>query len=185
MKIAANLVLFKIVWLAGLFGAGAGMAWLGAACLAVFVAAHLWLVARPLVDMALLAIVATAGFGVDTFFTQASVLEYQATFIAGLAPLWIAVLWANFALTLNHGFAWLKGKYFLAASMGLICGPFAYFAGVKFGAAAIPESASYSYFVIGLTWALFLPLIVWLANRLLEYRANDSAPVPGLSRTSV
>ncbi len=172
MKVVTNLLLFKITWFAGLFGAGSGIAWLGAACLAVFVFVHVWTVSRPIVDLALISTVAIAGFGVDTLFAQAGVLEYSATFAAGLAPLWIAVLWANFALTLNHGFSWLKGRYLLAALVGLVCGPFAYFAGVKLGAAEIPGSQIVSYATIGIAWALFLPVIVRLAEWFSERLAN-------------
>ena len=45
-------------------------------------------------------------------------------------------MWMNFALTLNHAMAWLKGRPVVGLILGAIGGPLAYFAGAKLGAAS-------------------------------------------------
>ena len=167
MARALNFVASQAVWLLSLLGAGSGWHWLGAVAFALFLALHLWVSRTPRVD-AMLALVA-AGFGLvlDTGFAQAGVLAYAAPLpLAGIAPYWILVMWGNFGLTLNSSLAWLQQRPLGGALLGAVGGPLAYIAGVKLGAASVTVSPLVANAVIGLSWALALPLLLRLAGRL-------------------
>lgn len=137
------------------------MPWLGAAALLLFLAWHLRTPVSPRAELAVAGVAAVTGFLVDTLFAQAGVLAYASPWpVPGLAPAWIIVMWMNFALTLNVALRWLHGRYGLAAILGFVGGPFAYLAGVKLGAATLSVPPVSGYAVIGVTWAVAVPLLV-------------------------
>jgi hypothetical protein len=80
-----------------------------------------------------------------------------------LAPYWIIMLWALFATTINSSLAWLKQRYLLAALLGAIAGPAAYYAGNRLGAVELahPEQA---LLALALGWSIWLPLLLYLSG---------------------
>jgi hypothetical protein len=71
---------------------------------------------------------------------------------------------------------WLHGRYALAALLGAIGGPMAYFAGIRLGAAALLASDVVVYGVLAAVWAVAVPLLV-----LATERVNRRWPAPGSS----
>jgi hypothetical protein len=74
-------------------------------------------------------------------------------------------LWANFAGTLHLCLDWLRGRYRLAAALGAIGGPIAYYGGQYLGAIQLGENAAVSLAVIAVEWALAVPGLVYLSAR--------------------
>jgi hypothetical protein len=164
--VVANVVGFHGVWFLSLYGAGRGLPWLGAATLVLFLAWHLRGAVSPRAEFALMAAAAVTGFVADTLFARAGVLAYAAPWpLAGFAPAWIVVMWVNFALTLNVALRWLQGRAWLAAVLGFFGGPFAYLAGIRLDAATLTASPPVAYTVIGVVWAVAVPLLVVVAGR--------------------
>jgi hypothetical protein len=62
--------------------------------------------------------------------------------------------------------AWLKGKYLLAAIIGGLLGPVAYWGGEKLGALTVADVSLRGYVVLALIWSLALPLLIYLHSRL-------------------
>ena len=83
-----------------------------------------------------------------------------------VSPPWMAALWFNFALLVSISLAWLKGKYAAAALLGGLAGPVAYWGGEKLGALTVAATFGRGYLILALMWALALPLLVFLHNRL-------------------
>ena len=85
--------------------------------------------------------------------------------VAALPPAWMLALWANFATTLNLSLAGLQTRPWLAALLGLIGGPLAYWGGASLGAmtfvAPLPALTT-----LALGWALLTPLLLALAATL-------------------
>ncbi len=81
-------------------------------------------------------------------------------------------MWLLFATTLNVGMRWLQKNLVVASIFGAIGGPLSFLAGQKAGAVAFPD-ATVSLAVIGLGWAVFLPLLVRYASHV-----KDQAAVP-------
>ena len=166
-SVAANIVGYQLVWMACVAGAGRGIAWLGPVAAAVFVVATLAFGGRRDADLRALLIAVPLGVAVDSLFAASGWLNYaQAWPWPRLAPVWILSLWAAFAMTLNHSLSFLEGRPWLAASLGLVGGPLAYWAAAgAFDAVDFGVPAPWILSALALGWALLLPLLVSLNQR--------------------
>ena len=163
-RAAINFVAFQAGWFACVLGAAHDMAAAGSLCAAVIVAAHIALVARPLTELRLVAIALLIGVLWDSALVMSGWLDFRGGFLLPrMAPHWILALWALFAITLNHSLAWLHGRLPVAALLGAIAGPMAYWGGVKLGAVTIIEPLHASL-ALAAGWAIFTPLLVRLAQ---------------------
>lgn len=176
MPAVLNFVASQLVWLLSLYGAGTGRHWLGSVGFLLFLLLQLGMSAAPAVDAKVALMAAGFGLVLDTGYAQAGLLEYAAPLpIHGIAPYWILVMWANFGLTLNSSLAWLERNPVMGALLGASAGPLAYLAGVELGAARVTAPPPFAYGVLGATWAVALPLLLWLGGRLSRRQAPTMA----------
>jgi hypothetical protein len=84
-------------------------------------------------------------------------------------------MWLMFATTINVSLRWLKHRLALAALLGAVAGPAAYFAGYRLGGVQIPEMAL-AMGALGCGWALLMPLLMAISARLDGMRAAPSRP---------
>ena len=162
-----NFLAFEAAWFAAVTGGATGRGWLLSLPVVAVVAIHLVLNrARLRTELALILAVTLFGILLETGFLGAGLIRY-----AGMAegqvlpPVWIAALWFGFGTLPNACLAWLKGRWFLQAVLGVVSGPLTYWAGVKLGAATLPDpGAGGALFAIGLAWALALPAIFLMAE---------------------
>ena len=84
---------------------------------------------------------------------------------APLATIWLMVLWANFALTLNGCLGWLRERRMMAALLAFVCGPLSYYFGIRLGTATVQGEEMILFGAIGLAWAITVPLLLWLSLR--------------------
>lgn len=160
-----NLSLFKAGWLAAVFAAAASLPILGTAVIAIAVAVHLRRSDKPRDEVLLLALAAAIGFVWESLLVYAGIVEYgsNAT-LAAIAPYWIVAMWVLFATTLNVGMRWLRKNLLVAAVFGGLGGPLSFLAGEKAGAVSFSDTST-ALVVIGLGWAVLLPLLVRYAAR--------------------
>lgn len=159
-----NLVLFKIGWAACVFGAAYNLAWIGIAAVIAIVVEHLRTAIQPQRELWLIAMAALIGIAWESFVVSAGLIAFNGSLInAGLAPLWIVAMWMLFATTLNVGMRWMKSAWWVGALAGLIGGPMAFYIGAELGAVTF-ESLAMSLTVIGLGWAMLMPLLIWAAD---------------------
>jgi len=119
-----NAIVFELVWLAAVGGAGQGLWWAGALALSVFFGYQVRASAHARADAMLAALACVFGFIADSLFARSGLVAYAAAVpSAHWAPLWIVALWANLALTLNHSLAFLQQRLPLAALLGAIAAP--------------------------------------------------------------
>ena len=129
-------------------------------------------------DLILAAFLSVIGFAADTALLHAGVLSY-ATPVPWIqaAPVWIVVLWAGFALTLNHSMGFLHGRPMWAAVFGLLGGPLAYWvADNVWDAATLSSNTAYALIALGVVWAILTPAAMALAFHL---RKTELAPASG------
>lgn len=160
-----NLTLFKAGWLAAVFAAAASLPVLGTAIIGIAVAVHLMRSEAPRDEFLLLALAATIGFAWESLLVYTGMVQYgtNAAF-AGIAPYWIVAMWVLFATTLNVGMRWLRKNLLIASVFGALGGPMSFLAGEKAGAVSF-SNTSIALVVIGLGWAVMLPLLVRFAAR--------------------
>lgn len=169
-SVAINLTLFKVAWLAVVFGAAASLASLGTAVVGAAVIVHLFRAARPRREVLLMTAAALIGAAWESYLIQAGVLQYPGFSSAAFAPYWIVAMWVLFATTLNLGMRWLRKNYVMASIFGAVGGPLSFAAGEKAGAVTIAENG---FLTIAVGWALLLPLMTYLASRLDGYELPE------------
>lgn len=162
-SIAKNLLLFKAGWLACVLGAANGMPWLGPVAVAAIAAEHLRTAHAPMDELKLLGLAALIGAVWESALVLTNILDYGDG--NAYAPFWIIAMWVLFATTLNIGMNWLKRHWGIAAIAGGIGGPLAFFSGAKAGAVVFTDTIN-SLLVIGVGWAVLLPLLVTASRRL-------------------
>ena len=162
MRSVINFAAFQLGWFACVLGGAQGRPWLG-----VVVVPFVLLLALRMSDdwrQELRIAVAAGALGavVDTGLIAVGIFNpVPFGTPPPLSPVWMVMLWVNQATTLNGCLAWLRGRYVLGAMFGAIGGPFAYLAGAKLGAAAIPSNGDLMYLAI--TWAVAFPALLALA----------------------
>jgi hypothetical protein len=169
MTLAVNILLFQAGWFACVLGAAHGMPWAGPLAAAAIVAWHLARAAQPRQELALVAVAAVLGALFETLLVQASWVRFETgVLIAGTAPYWMVALWAIFATTLNVSLRSLRPHRWLAAALGAIGGPVAYYAGARLGALEFGTPAP-ALAAIGIGWAILTPALLGAARRLDGY----------------
>ena len=166
--LAGNVVGFQATWLASIAGAGAGVAWAGPLAALIFVALMLAFGGRAREDLRMLAIALGLGVGFDSLFAASGWLVYAQPWPwTWAAPVWIASLWAGFALTLNHSMAFLRNRPLAAALFGAIGGPLAYLSAARaFDAVAFGAPMAWVLAALAVGWALLLPALFAVDARL-------------------
>ncbi len=175
MRVLWNVFAFQAGWFACVLGAANESPWLGVIAVVVLVVLHALLAQKPFDELRLIGSAALIGFVWETFLVNTGWLVYSSeTPVAGLAPVWIVALWANFATTLNLSLHWLKGRWVLAAILGAVGGPLSYFAGATLGGAVFthPSAAALS---LAVGWAILMPMLVIIATRY-NGMTSDVAP---------
>ncbi|GAB4556726.1 MAG: hypothetical protein Tsb0017_10830 [Geothermobacteraceae bacterium] len=170
-----NFGLYQLGWFCCVLGAANGYTLAGGLAALVLLAAHLWLNTERWPEIKLLLAATLLGTLIDSVQLAAGVLVFHTSEHWPLwLPLWIFLVWAQFASLLRFALQWLDRRYLLAALLGLLGGPLAYWSGVKLGAASFGGEIFPSILAIAFAWLLALPLLLWLRSRL--------APTPGAYR---
>lgn len=160
-----NFVLFQLGWLASVLGAARGMPWLGVVVVATIVTVHLLRRGTPR-EPWLVGASALAGGVIDSSLASTGVVVYASPVPwPGLAPIWIVAMWANFAITIRHAMAWLAPMPWLAAGLGAVFGPLAYWGAFGLGAASFPSSST-AMAALAVVWGASLPILFELSRRL-------------------
>ena len=165
-----NIIFYQGVWLLAVAGAARGWWWAGPVAVAIFAVVQLALSTSRRADFLLLCIAAAAGFAIDSLFARSGALSYAAPVPwTTLAPVWIVALWVNFALTLNHSLSYLRSHLALAAILGAIGAPLAYWAAFNgWNAITFTGRPIGTLVVLAAVWAVATPVLCVIANRLIE-----------------
>jgi len=166
VTILRNLIAFQLGWFACVLGAARGYELWGIGVAAAIIAWHLASSTRPRAELMLLLLAAAVGIAWEGLLVALGWIEYPAQpWTIGLAPAWMVALWTLFATTLNVSLAWLKPRIALAAALGAISGPAAYYGGAHMGALAFGDPA-YALTALAVGWGVLTPALLFAARRL-------------------
>lgn len=162
----ANAVGYQVVWFTSVIGAAHGLAYAGPVAACIFAILTIMYGGARHPDLRLIPLALLIGVLADSAWIALGWLHYSAPWpSAQFAPAWIVGIWLSFAMTLNHSMAFLKGRYALAAVLGGIGGPLAYWSASRgFGAVHFDASASTVLIGLGIGWAVVFPLLVRVAE---------------------
>ncbi|QNF15979.1 DUF2878 domain-containing protein [Aeromonas jandaei] len=106
--------------------------------------------------------IAVAGCLLDALLWQLGLFRFPAGF-----PLWLALLWLGFALTLAHGMRWLlRLPRWQQALFGMVGGTSSYVAGAVMGAVHLPWGIWISVALLAVIWMWWLPVLLWVMVKL-------------------
>ena len=138
--ILTNLITFQVGWLCCVLAGAKHLPWLGTLTALLLVAWHVIAATEARKELSLILLAGGIGALWDSFLVFAGFLQYPSgTLISGTAPHWIVAMWLLFATTLNVSLRWLKQRLVLAAVLGAMSGPAAYFVGHRLGGVQIPD----------------------------------------------
>lgn len=161
-----NLAFYQLGWFCCLLGAARGYPLAGAGVALLLVGVHLLLSDARGKEVQLLLLSGLFGLLVDSLQQGFDLLRFRGDGVLFGLPPWIVVVWIQFATLFRFALAWLRGRNLLAAGLGLVGGPLAYWAGVRLGAAEFGASPVQSLVVLGLVWSIAMPLLLQLSRTL-------------------
>lgn len=162
-----NVGLYQFGWFCCVLGAAWGAPLIGALLALLLLAVHLLLAAERGAELRLMLSACLLGVVVDSSQQALGVFRFTADPAWPLwLPLWVLVIWAQFATLFRYALFWLSGRYLLAAVFGLLGGPLAYGGGVRLGAAQFGDNPALSLLSLTLVWSLVTPLLLWLSARI-------------------
>jgi hypothetical protein len=162
-----NFIIFQACWFACVIGAAKNLWWLGPLLVLITVPLQIYLLTENhRAEILFVIICGISGSLLETLMIVANVYTPVDQGWGQICPPWMAALWFNFALLVSISLAWLKDKYAVAAILGGLFGPVAYWGGEKLGALTVAATFSRGYAILAVMWALTLPLLVYLHNRL-------------------
>jgi hypothetical protein len=159
-----NALAFQAGWWAVVLSAARDHAAVGLLVVGLVLAWHLARVRPGRAEAALIAGAACIGLAFDSLLLATGWVEFAGGALFGvLAPLWMVALWANFAATLNVSLGALRARPWLAALLGGLGGPLAYWGGAGLGAMRLVEPLP-ALLVLAAGWAALTPLLFRLAT---------------------
>lgn len=161
MVLARYIVLCQAGWFACVIGGAHGKEVPGALVALTAVAFHLSRARNATREARFIAVAVATGWVWESLLARDGLLVYPHT--TGFAPLWMAALWALFAIQFNVLFRWLRSRPVRAAVLGAIAGPLSFRAGSMLGAVHFPDTTQ-AMTVLAIGWALLMPLMVYLAS---------------------
>lgn len=158
LKQLINALLFQIGWFACVLGGSSYWLLIAIAVLAI----HLLWTSSWQAEGPLIISVALIGTLVDSLLLTCGVFSFDTG--GPLIPLWLSVLWAVLATTLNHCLDWTAKPWWRASLLGAIGGPMSYYAGSKMAGVHLPLGLWPSMVVLGIVWAVLFLLLQRLAK---------------------
>ena len=157
----AIFLLTQVGWFACVLGAARDRFWIGPIVVALLLVFHLWQSRERWIELELILAMGAVGVAIDSMLMCFDLLNFRGAPAACLAPPWIAALWLHFGTSRHSLLAVLRNRLPLAALVGMVAGPVAYGAGVRFGAASFHPETWRSLIGLGVAWGIILPLATW------------------------
>ena len=162
----ANFAVFEAAWFACILGVAHGAPGWGTAAVVAAIGWHVGISARPSTELALVGLLAAIGLVAESLVvSQRHVVYPNGQPMDWVAPYWMVALWAEFAIALNVTLRWLKRRPLLAGVLGAVFGPLSFMGGVRLGAARFVDAPA-ALVTLACMWAVLMPLVMWLSDRL-------------------
>lgn len=165
---------YYLTWLGGIYLAALGFQYLSALLmLSVLLVQLVWqfvfgLSWKSALSYALC--LAMLGALSDTLWLWLNMIYFNANpFGSYFAPLWMMVLWLSFGFNLITLYNAHLTRYYSIGFLTLAALPLAYWLGIELGAAHVLVPGYGFYLLLGLTWALMLPVSLYFFQRLKDH----------------
>ena len=160
-----NFFALQIGWFAAVLGAANQLGWPFLMFMIVYCSYHFRVTPQRKQDLIIMSVAAAVGLVADSLFVFAGLISYTLNEGLPLAPLWILGLWSLLGLSIGQSLRWVKRHWSIAAVAGMVSAPLSYWAGIRLGAAKT-DALTLFLLLQGLTWALALPMLAAIDERL-------------------
>ena len=168
-----NFVGFEACWFGLVLTTPDGHLWLAISAGAAWFFVHLFLSPQPAREGALILIGAAIGTAWDAASLTSGLIAHDHSHAFTLVFLArFLVLWILFGTTIRIFFAWFRDRLPIAAAVGALGGPAAYWFGIRMGMLSLPSGPFPALLVVALQYALLLPLWVCAFRRALRPRGG-------------
>lgn len=161
-----NVILYEVGWACCVLGAAWGFPLIGGGLALCLVLVHLWLSEDRLGELCLMLVVMLLGLLIDSGQQALGLFRFKPDGLGLGLPLWVYIIWAQFATLFHYALTWLSTRYFLAFLLGAIGGPLAYGGGISLGAAEFGPHPFSSLTILAVMWALVVPFLAWLSGQI-------------------
>ena len=175
-----NLLGYQSGWFVTVIGANHGRTWPAWAAAGLLCGGHMATSDRRGLDVRLGLSAALLGTLLDGLWASSGLLRYSpampAVPLLG-CPLWILALWIAFSTTVSRSLGWLRGRIGMAALLGAVGGPLAYWGAARgWGVVAFSTPAWEAVLALGAGWGMALGILVSIFTRWSAGVAADPAP---------
>ncbi len=162
-----NLVLYELGWFACVLSAAYLRPWLGISIGLALIGVHLYLTTDRANQAKVILFTLATGMCVDSVLLGLGVYQFPSgSFSRFLPPLWMSVLWMQFATTFRYSLSWLSGRHALSAVLGFMGAPLAFLGGEKLGAITFDTPRQTNLLILGAFWGLAIPLLFYVSDRI-------------------
>ena len=175
-----NVLLYEVGWFACVLGAAYGRPWLGISIALLLVGVHLLLTTDRPNQVRLLLVALCVGIVVDSSLLALGVYRFPSgSIVDWLPPVWMSVLWLQFATTFRYCLKWLSGRYVLSAWLAFLGAPLAFLGGERLGAISFAEPRIQNLLILAIFWGVAMPLLIYASDRI-HARATVAAGYRGI-----
>jgi len=175
-----NVILYQCGWFCCVLGAVWGYPVAGALAAFSLLVLHLILASSRRVEIQLMLTACVIGVAVDSLQQAVGIFTFKQDSSWPLwLPLWVFVIWAQFATLFHYALRWMSGRYLIAVIFGMIGGPLAYWAGVRLGAATFGDNPVMSVLSLAVVWAIVTPILLRLSQWFADEKGCYRLPVKG------
>ncbi|MGB7343477.1 MAG: DUF2878 domain-containing protein [Pirellulaceae bacterium] len=170
-----NFLFYQLGWFACVLGAAYQWPWLGAAMAMSLVCIHMMLTTDQPNQARLLIAALCIGVFVDTLLLILGVYSFPSgSIVDWFPPVWMSVLWIQFATTFRYCLSWMSGRYALCSIAALLGAPVAFVGGERLGAVLLFSPRITNLLILGTLWAIALPMLLYISDRLHAGAADAS-----------
>ena len=153
-----NAILFNLCWFGLIFWGNIFIP-----VVAVWLIWHIRKCTNPKNEFQLIFQVSVIGLIIDSTLMHAGVFDFGQARLT--IPLWLIVLWAAFAATINHSLTLVCKNGMLSRLIGAFVVPMSYIAGERLNAVDFSYSYITTIATISIVWMLLLPYLVSLTKK--------------------
>ena len=162
-----NFLLYQAGWFAIVVSAAYSQPRWGITIAVPLVGVHMLLTSDRTNQAKILLLAAGVGFVVDSVLLGLDVYRFPSESVTSwLPPLWMTVLWIQFATTFRYCLKWLGGRYVLSAALGFTGAPLAFLGGESIGAVSFFSPRLGNLLILGSLWAIAIPLLIYVSDRI-------------------
>ncbi len=180
LPIITNVVLFDALWTLAVLGAGRPWWWGAPVLILLSAVMQLRWSPAPRFEALLILLGAAAGVSLDILSNTLGLFHYSSPYRPEFILVFFA-LWINFGTTLRPSFRWAWRRPVVAATLGGIGGPLAYWTAARLGAVMASEPAWRFFAWSAAQYALALPLWMLAAAALIPASHAPAHPSSSLA----